>query len=145
MFLEIFRTSFIILIIRSVETTDIMSTAVQLAAYYERLATFRSIHRMVRGAAHIRSFARNVGWKRAVAEKHAEFMAWCAGVVRACEATESRSHDRKKYNRVLSEARTLADEWNTTLKLLAHGENDVDDDHASGCVNDILETMVIGA
>jgi hypothetical protein len=110
----------------------------QLAALYDRLARFRSIHRMVRGAAHVSTFTRNAGWTRAVAEKHAEFLTWGAGIVRACEAMDSRSHDRKKLNVLLSEAGTLANEWACTLAVIS--DNDTG---AVAVPRRRLETMVL--
>ena len=105
---------------------------VQLAGEYDRLAKFRSIHRMIRGAVHVRSFS------RIAAEHHAEFMEWGAGVVGACEAVDSRSHDRKRYNRLLWEARQLADAWAYTLEM-AQCED------ACTSNRDRLENMVLGA
>lgn len=105
---------------------------VQLAGEHDRLAKFRSIHRMIRGAVHIRSFSRTA------AEHHAEFTEWVVGVVGACEAVDSRSHDRKRYNRLLWEARQLAVAWAYTLEMAQ-----CNDTHASN--RDRLQNMVLGA
>ena len=112
----------------------------KLTALYDRLARFRSIHRMFRGAVYVASFARNEGWTRTVAAKHAEFVAWAAEIMRACEALDSRSHDRKKLNRLLSEVRSFANEWACTLRVLDEVAND---DGVTTVPRRHLETMVL--
>lgn len=71
------------------------------------------------------TFARNVGWTRAVADKHAAFLAWGDELARICDALDSRSHDRKNLNRLLFEVHQLAQEWAYTVRVLAVTNDDV--------------------